>query len=55
MTDAPGMADPDLVIVCMAFTFLPPGGSGLWHRNVFRTMKYQGFSSFVPDSPPGLA
>jgi hypothetical protein len=55
MTGAPGMADPALVIVCMAFTFLPPGGSGLWCRTVLQTMKYQGFGFLAPDSPPGLA
>jgi hypothetical protein len=55
MTVAPGMADSDLVIVCMAFTFLPPGGSGLWRRTVLSNSKISRLWFFVPDSPPGLA
>jgi hypothetical protein len=55
MTDAPGMADPDLVIVCMAFTFLPPGGSGLLRQTVSSNSRISSLWFFVPDSPPGLA
>jgi hypothetical protein len=55
MTDAPGMAVSDLVIVCMAFTFLPPGGSGLLRRTVSSNSKISSFWFFVPDSPLGLA